>query len=306
MNSFVQFRLIDAFAEVAYSGNPAGVVLDADGLTDAQCQAIAREVNASETAFISGSGEAGGVRRIRWFTPTVEVGFCGHATLAAAAAQLDCFGENALRGGCVRFESAAGPLAVKPEAIPARPGAHLWWLTMPDAGLKPDNTNPMRTCELLGMTLDDIEAAMPIMRTRDDDLIILVRSWQRLFGLQPNFQELGRWQQRHKIRGICVSTRETLSESVHVASRFFAPAAGVNEDPVTGSVHGALAVLLTVNDLVPTSGGRAALTCVQGEPGGRTGIVRALVERADRGYRVQVGGTCQITVRGEIRVPIAG
>lgn len=302
MGRFVPFRLVDAFAEIAFTGNPAGVVLSADGLTDAQCQALAREVNASETAFIFGNN-LHGPPRIRWWTPTVEVGFCGHATIGAAAALLEVFGTSILRDGAILFDSKAGVLRVRPEPIPARPDAFTWWLSMPDAGLTPEKSNPMRTCELLGLTMDDVEPAAPFMRTRDDDVIILVKSWQKLFSLQPNMFELAKWQEKQKIRGYCVSTRETLSESVHVASRFFAPAAGVPEDPVTGSVHGPLAVLLTVNDLVPSAGGKAALTCVQGEPGGRTGIIRALVETVERSYRVTIGGTCHVTVRGEIRVP---
>lgn len=299
----VPFRLIDAFAETPFSGNPAGVVIPADGLEDVQCQMIAREVNASETVFIYHAGDPHARPRIRWFTPSVEVGFCGHATLAAACAWHETQRDAALRGGAVEFDSAAGVLRIRPEPIPARPGAFVWWLSMPDAGLRPDNTNPMKSCELLGLVMDDLEPASPFMRTRDEDVIVLIKSWQKLNSLQPNFAELARWSAKHRVRGWCVATRDTLSPSIQCASRFFAPAAGINEDPVTGSVHGPLALLMVVSDLAPLVSGKAALTCIQGQPGGRTGIVRALIERRQQQYAVQVGGTCHVTMRGEMNVP---
>ncbi|MFQ5805757.1 MAG: PhzF family phenazine biosynthesis protein [Phycisphaerae bacterium] len=306
MANTVQFRLVDAFAERAYTGNPAGVILDADDLDEKQMQAIAREVNASETAFIIGANDLHRTPRLRWFTPTVEVDFCGHATLAAAHAWSEVVGFRALLGKSdakIEFETAAGLLRLTPELASGEEDRLIWWLAMPDPSLKPDNTNPMKMTRLLGITMDDLEPAAPIMRTRDDAVILLIKSWRALAEMKPNFQELAALSERHNIRGFCVATRETLSDFAHVASRFFAPALGINEDPVTGSVHGPLAVLLTVNELVPMTRGRAALNCLQGQPGGRTGLVRALVEATAEGYRVSIGGMSHTTVRGELRVP---
>ncbi len=100
-----------------------------------------------------------------------------------------------------------------------------------------------------------------------------------------------------------MSTLDTLSASVNVQSRFFAPAAGVPEDPVTGSVHGPLCALLAHHALVPVHDGRAALHCLQGVPGGRVGVVRAVVEQADGAARVAIAGRCHTIIRGEIRLP---
>jgi PhzF family phenazine biosynthesis protein len=325
MADTVQFRLIDAFAERAYTGNPAGVILDADGLDEQQMQAIAREINASETAFISGANDLHGLPRLRWFTPTREVEFCGHATLAAAHAWSELVGFRALlsRHGWhgqtqplvtmsargprprVQFETKAGILALTPETISADEDRLIWWLAMPDPLLRPDHTNPMRMTRCLGLAMDDLEPAAPIMRTRDNDVILLIRSWRTLNEMEPNFQELSALSDRHKIRGFCVATRDTLDGFVHVVSRFFAPAVGVPEDPVTGSVHGPLAVLLTAHELIPVARSRTALNCLQGQPGGRTGLVRALVESTTDGYRVSIGGINHTTIRGELRVPPA-
>lgn len=301
----LQFRLVDAFTSEPYNGNSAGVVLNAEELDERQMQQIAREINSSETAFLCGTG-LGRQPRIRWFSPTTEVGFCGHATLAAAQAWVDVVGVEPVLsrpGRCLTFDSAAGELALRPELIPDREDRPLWWLSIPDAALTSDNTNPIKTCELLGMNVDSLDPSIPVMRTRDNDLILIIRSWQQLNELRPRFDELTQWSLRHRIRGYCVATTQTLNPSISVASRFFAPAAGIQEDPVTGSVHGPLATLLVINGRVPMVGGKASLHCVQGIPGGRTGLVRALVERGGQGYRVYIGGHCCSVLVGEMIVP---
>ena len=306
MSDTLPFRIVDAFAEQPYRGNPAGVVFEADALTDAQMQSIAREVNASETAFISRANDLHRPTRIRWFTPQAEVGFCGHATLASAHAlhEAGCLaGLGSHPDATLILDSAAGQLVLQPEALPEPSAPPLWWLLMPDPGLKPDNTNPIRTCELLGITLDDLDPALPAMRTRDDDVIYFVREWQTLMEMQPRFDELAEWGRRCDIRGYCVATTSTLADSINVHSRFFAPAVGINEDPVTGSVHGPLAAYLVVNGLVGSASRRSALFCAQGRPGDRGGLVRALVEATPRGYQVRIAGLCQTTVTGEIRIP---
>ncbi len=306
MADTVQFRLVDAFAETPFAGNPAGVVLDADGLDEQQMQTIAREVNASETAFITRANDLHRPPGLRWFTPGSEVDFCGHATLAAAHAWSEAVGFRALLGKSdpkIEFETKAGLLRLTPEVISEDENRLVWWLAMPDPRLEPDHTNPMKLTALLGLTMDDLDQSIPIMRTRDSDVILLVKTWRALVELKPDFQALRRLCEKHGIRGVCVSTLEVLSDFAHVVSRFFAPAVGINEDPVTGSVHGPLATLLTINELVPMTSTRAALNCLQGTPGGRTGLVRALVEPTSSGYRVSIGGMTHTTVRGEMRVP---
>ena len=307
MPDVVQFRLVDAFADAPFTGNTAGVVLDADGLDESQMQLIAREVNASETAFICGADSLHQPARLRWFTPGQEVGFCGHATLAAAHAWAEAHGGEQLQVGSnavVEFDSAAGLLRLHAEAI--RDRGIYWWLRMPDAGLKPDNANPMKICEMLGMTIDDLDPQLPIVRTRDDDVILLIRSWSTLQSLRPRMDDLAAWSERTKIRGFCVSTLESVSDSIDVTTRFFAPAAGVPEDPVTGSVHGALAAHLVRQQRVPLIDGRAVIRCVQGRPGDRAGFLRAVVEQQADALRVTIGGACQMTIRGEMRVPPKG
>ena len=306
MPDTLPFYLVDAFAEQPFSGNTAGVVLGTDELTDQQMVRMAREVGASETAFISRANDLHRPTRVRWFTPQVEVGFCGHATLAAAHVlqESGCLAALSSRpDASLMLDSAAGELRLQAETLPAPYDFPIWWLEMPDPGLKPDNTNPMRTCELLGLTMEDLDAGLAPMRTRDDDVIYVVQRWQTLVEMRPRFDELAEWCRRANIRGICVATTAALTPSINVQSRFFAPAVGINEDPVTGSVHGPLAAYLVQQGRVAKVSGRAALFCIQGRPDGRTGLVRALVEETPAGYRVRIAGICFTTISGEIRIP---
>lgn len=309
MDNAVVFRLVDAFAESAFSGNPAGVVLDADALDERQMQLIAREVNAAETAFLVGGNDRHCPPRLRWFTPTKEVGFCGHATLGMSHAWSEALGPDRVQrlpGGAFEFETSAGVLRVSPEALANRPENPVWWLRMPDPGLRPDNTNPMKTCELLGLTMEDLQPGVGFTRTRDDDVIVMIKSWTRLQEMRPNAKALADWSERHRVRGWFVTTRESLNQSVDAVSRFFAPAFGIDEDPVTGSAHGALAAFLVASKFVHLVEGRAALTCIQGIPGGRAGYIRALIEVVGSETRIQVGGCCHTTIQGEMRVPERG
>jgi trans-2,3-dihydro-3-hydroxyanthranilate isomerase len=306
MPDTLPFRLVDAFAEQPYRGNPAGVVFEADALSDKQMQSIAREVNASETAFISQANDLHRPTRIRWFTPTAEVGFCGHATLASAHAlhEAGCLaGLSGHPDATLILDSAAGQLLLQPEVLPEPHDRPIWWLQMPEPGFKPDNSNPIRTCELLGISVEDLDPTLPAVRTRDDDAIYFVREWQTLMEMQPRFDELAEWGRRCDIRGYCVATVATLADTINVHSRFFAPAVGINEDPVTGSVHGPLAAYLVAKRAVGSTGGRSGLFCAQGRPGDRSGLVRALVETTPQGYRVRIAGICHTTVTGEIRIP---
>lgn len=303
-------RLVDVFATSPFSGNPAGVVLGADRLSAAQLQKLALEINASETAFITRTNDLHRPPYLRWFSPATEVDFCAHATLAAAhvLAELGVLGPDpGDREQGITLETAAGELTLFCEEQQSEAGASGWWLRMPPAELRRESSNMSRTCEYLGLQKDDLDAGLPPMRTRDNDLIVFVQDWHRLNALRPDFQKLAEWSERNQIRGFCVATLNTLSNATNVHSRFFAPAVGIPEDPVTGSVHGPLAVLLVTSELVPVASGRAVLHCLQGSPGGRTGLVRVIVEQGGAaGYQATVGGQCFTTLAGELRTPAAG
>ncbi|MCF6255777.1 MAG: PhzF family phenazine biosynthesis protein [Gammaproteobacteria bacterium] len=207
---------VDAFiTDKSFSGNPAAVCLLTVSKSAEWMQAVAEEMNLSETAFVCACDDG---FELRWFTPTIEVDLCGHATLAAAHVLWE---QNMLTAGTTaRFQSKSGCLRVRQSAdrieldFPAEPVVAT---KAPDALLS-----------ALG-----IEHA-EVYRNRLDYLVT-VPTVAEVRELTPDFSRL----KKVDIRGVMV-TAGADDANVDFVSRFFAPAAGINEDPVTGSAHCAL------------------------------------------------------------------
>ncbi len=304
-----QYAVVDAFASEPLTGNPAAVVLDATGLDDDRMAAIAREFNLSETTFVLPSEVPEAAVRVRWFTPGDEVEMCGHATIGGVHALVESGRFTTLQDdpeAILPIQTAGGILRVRMERLAAGGSdgqAHLVWLELRPPRLTPRSLNLQKLTALLGIDAEALDASLPIMQSQDGDLLVFVRELGRLQTMTPDFGELGRFGRKQRIRGFCLATLDTLSPSIQVQSRFFAPQVGVNEDPVTGSVHGPLATYLVVNELVPMRDHTAAVSCVQSCPSGRAGLVRALVEqRPGEGFGVRIAGQCVTTMRGTLRV----
>ena len=311
------YYVIDAFTAEPFSGNPAAVVLDARGLSDERMQAIASEFNLSETAFVFPLLEDCGAPqqnpstaerpayRFRWFTPLAEVNMCGHATIAAVHALIE---SGLLRilddadSTAVHIDTRSGVLTAFVEQVDASDRPMLW-LDLVDPTLRSLDLAVSDLTAALRIQTDAMEESLPIVRTQDGDAIMFVRSFEVLNETQPRFDKLTELLRGHDLRGLCVSTVATLTPSINVQSRFFAPVVGVNEDPVTGSVHGPLAAYLVGHDLVEVHDGLAAITCTQGLPGGRTGILYVLAQPRDGGVcSVRIGGQALTTMRGDLVV----
>lgn len=203
---------VDAFASHIFEGNPAAVVPLEQWLPDATMQNIAAENNLAETAFFVPEGTG---FRIRWFTPTVEVKLCGHATLASAFILYEKLGWN---GPQVVFESLSGPLSVRREGdlfsmdFPAQPGV----VCEP----------PRALVEGLGVE--------PQCCLASEDYLVVLESEQQLAQLQPDMEAL----KQLTLRGVAVTAPGDHQDFV---VRFFAPRCGIPEDPVTGSAYTQLA-----------------------------------------------------------------
>jgi PhzF family phenazine biosynthesis protein len=199
---------VDAFASEAFRGNPAGVCVLHQWLSDEVLQKIAAEHNLSETAFFTREQD---YYRLRWFTPSMEVDLCGHATLASAFV---LFSELRFVGDQIRFESKSGTL------MASRRG-DLVELDFP--------SRPPEACP----TPPDLVAALgrePREVLRSRDYFAVFDSQAELASLTPDFNLL----MKLDCLGIIVTARGSDCDFV---SRFFAPRAGIPEDPVTGSAH---------------------------------------------------------------------
>lgn len=208
------FFQVDAFAERPFAGNPAAVMPLDHWLPDDVMQAIAAENNLSETAFtVPSEGDAD--YDLRWFTPTSEVELCGHATLAAA--------HILLKGAAIRFATQAGILMVERD----QDDEHLLKLDLP-AGTLREVAEP-DLCAALGL------AARPIWLADgcNDSAILQVESEAEVRAVKPDFSKL------KSIPRMAIVT--SLGDDQDIVSRVFVPYLGIDEDPVTGSAHAALA-----------------------------------------------------------------
>ena len=208
------FFQVDAFAEKPFSGNPAAVMPLDHWLDDDLLQAIAAENNLSETAFTVPSESAEAEYQLRWFTPTMEVPICGHATLAA--------GHVLIRGDRIRFATQSGVLVVTRDE---RDDA-LLKLDLPAAKLT--KVDEPELCRALGLS------ARPLWLAdgSNDSIIVPVGSEDEVRDVTPDFASLRR------IQRMAIVTAP--GDEQDIASRVFVPYAGIDEDPVTGSAHAAL------------------------------------------------------------------
>jgi PhzF family phenazine biosynthesis protein len=203
---------IDAFADAPFKGNPAAVCPLKKWLPDNILQSIAEENNLAETAFYVKKGSH---YHLRWFTPTTEVDLCGHATVAAAFVLFEF--EN-FKGKEITFDSRSGELRVAREK-------NLITLDFPKQTITPCKI-PNQLTEALGVKPRELYRGMDYMAVfnHEDDVIAIKPNFNLFKGLD--------------LRGVIVTAP---GEKVDFVSRFFAPNFGINEDPVTGSAHCALA-----------------------------------------------------------------
>jgi PhzF family phenazine biosynthesis protein len=214
--AMIVLHVVDAFADRPFRGNPAAVCVLQAPLADDLMQSIAAEMNLSETAFVLA---VEGGYALRWFTPAIEVALCGHATLASAHILWELAHVPATQS--IRFHTMSGWLSCS--------RANENWIEMDfpaktpiscpvPEGMESSLGSSVRSCSQNGM-----------------DYLVEVENESILRSLQPNYSTLSQL----PVRGVIVTCRSD-TEGIDFVSRFFAPAAGVNEDPVTGSAHCAL------------------------------------------------------------------
>ena len=259
----MKLHQIDAFTDRPFAGNPAAVCLLDGPRDDGWLQAVAAEMNLSETAFLARRSDG---YELRWFTPVVEVDLCGHATLASA-----------------HFLWETGTLAPK---VPARFHTRSGWLTATQEGEwialdfpteAPEPVDaPPGLLEALGVT--------PRYAGRNRfDTLIEVESEAEVRQLRPDFARLAEATER----GAIVTARSA-DPRFDFVSRFFAPRAGIDEDPATGSAHCCLGAYWQGRL------GKSTLLAYQASK--RGGVVRVEV----RGDRTTLGGQAVTVLRGEL------
>ena len=257
--------LVDAFTNVAFRGNPAAVCILEKRADENWMQQVAAEMNLSETAFVRTNGSG---YELRWFTPRAEVDLCGHATLAAAHVLWES-GSLPHHEAAV-FNTRSGILTVSRSTE--------GWMEMDFPSIPP--TAGISSQSLLqALRLERLEFA----GGNGMDLLVEVESEEILMALEPNFEQLAML----PARGVIVTCRSE-SQPYDFKSRAFYPAIGVNEDPVTGSAHCALAPYWTAK--------LGKLDMLAYQASARGGVLRVRVSSS----RVAIEGQAVTVVRGEM------
>jgi trans-2,3-dihydro-3-hydroxyanthranilate isomerase len=292
-----QVKIVDAFTTRRYAGNPCGVITRAEGLTDAQMQAIARELNASETAFVFPSSVAD--FRVRFFTPLKEIPLAGHPTIATMYTLAD-------EG---RIDLSQGPTRVTQELtigiLPVdlgRDAAGNVRVVMTQA--KPEFLRVLDREALalaLGMEASDLLEDLPVqvVSTGTPQAMVPVRSLEVLKNLRPDFQRLGELEQSGEFFGAHIFALDTFDAGNRTHARHFAANAGIPEDPVTGSATGGMAAYLWKYGLIR----EPSYTVEQGHIMGRPGHVDVEVDAdGDQPVQVRIVGTAVTVLTGTITV----
>lgn len=257
------YHIVDAFTDTVFSGNPAAVLVLEAALPDRLMQAIAAENNLAETAFVVPEDDG---YHLRWFTPTVEVPLCGHATLATAFV-LHHLGH----AGPFTFRTLSGPLG-------AALSDGLITLDFPARATLTGAPAPPALAEALGGAPDEVHQVL--------DWLCVFRSPEAVASLRPDFRRIAALP-----GGAVIATAAGGADGADITSRYFAPGWGIDEDPVTGSAH---------TQLVPFWAarlGRRSLTCRQASP--RGGTLWCTLE----GDRVRIAGRAALYAEGRITVP---
>jgi PhzF family phenazine biosynthesis protein len=279
------YKVVDVFTSTPLLGNPVAVVLDAEGLTTAQMQAIAGWTNLSETTFLLPPTSPEADYALRIFTPVDELPFAGHPTLGSAHAALEA-GRAKARDGVLTQECAVG--LVRLSVTDGRLAFALPPAQMRD--LPSDDFSELEAvlgASVLGGSTPAIVNVGPVW------LVAQLADAAAVIGLEPDYAAMAKFERRIGATGITVFGAS--ADGIEVRS--FAPSSGVNEDPVCGSGNGSVAVYRAERGLLPAGGG--AYVATQGQRVGRAGRVNV---RVNADGTVTVGGSSVTVVEGLLRL----
>lgn len=292
---------IDSFTKEKFKGNPAGVVVNADGLKDYEMQQIARELNNSETAFLFSPDDNDCDGVIRYFTPSIEVPICGHATIAAMYAKAL---EDNLDSCVLKMKTKVGIL---PFEIIKENGDYQIVMTQGSFEISPafDADITKKMIEALGLDSNDIDEKCPIQiaSTGHSKVMIGIKSRAKLNALLPKYNDLADLSKQINCNGYFVFTFDSDSKDILTYGRMFAPAIGINEDPVTGNANGPLGGYLVQNNIVDFKDGLFEFNGKQGEKIDRVGIVKVRVTiQNGKPSLIQIKGDAVVVFKTEIEI----
>ncbi len=293
---------VNAFTRTRYTGNPAMVVLDADGLDDRSLGAIAREFAHAETAFVLAPEDADADLRLRFFNARKEAPFVGHATVAAHAVLL-AVGRRRL--GVCRQLSGTGPMDVTARPDPDAAAGAAPMIEFRQSRPELDAPLPLkvtlRVAEALGLAVAGLHdgLAARVARKGATRLLVPVANARSLDGLAPHLEGLMSLGRELGVDGFFAFACADGTQGLCTDSRMFCPALGIPEDPVSGNAHAMLAAYLFEAGLVTAAAPR--FTGRQGTQLRRPGLVEVTLELRDGALdAVRIGGNAVIVCEGRL------
>jgi PhzF family phenazine biosynthesis protein len=283
--------IVDAFTGEPLAGNPAGVIPEAGGLDADRMAAIAGELGASETAFVT-EGDAAD-RRLRYFTPAGEIDLCGHATVAAHA---HLFADGVIEAGEHTMETNLGihEVAVERDGVV--------WMGMDEPAVRGVDVDESEVAAALGIDARSIvtgELPIAVASTGLPYLIVPVDYLSTLGSADPDYDAVESLTGAFDATGVYAFTFDTLDRESTLHGRMFAPGEGIPEDPVTGTASGAAGAYLRHAEAF--DGMPDEMAFEQGHYVDRPGRVWVSV-----GDGVRVGGEAVTSLDGELTVPEDG
>lgn len=291
----VNIKQVDAFTTIPFGGNPAGVVTDASQISDDEKQKIAREMNLSETAFVSNSDVAD--FKVQFFTPRFEVDLCGHATIGTFSALYE---ENKLDLSKTVFtqETKAGVLPIELISIN---NEKVFMMTQPLPKFEHFEMDKKSIAKLIGLNEDDL-LDVPSMKVNTGLwwLVVGVKSLDKLMNIKPNLKAIEEISEKHRLIGITPFCLETLSKDMSYHMRAIAPIVGVAEDPVCGTGNGSVASYIIQNSLIECDG-NINLTGEEGQEVNRPGCVYVTISKQNNEIsEIKIGGTAVTVLEGKM------
>jgi PhzF family phenazine biosynthesis protein len=277
MTRTIEIHQVDAFTREPFTGNPTGVVLGADALSDAQMLAVARELNNAETAFILAADGADHSMRARFFTPRTEVGFVGHATVAAQYV----LSRRAEAPRSQRQKSKAGIVDVEVHGTGEDRSIAIR-RSPPPIGRELNDRERLAVLDALALASESLDTRITprIAGAGGARLLIGVRGAEPLRHLKPDLARLTTLSAQLGAAGYFVFAF-TGGAQPQVESRMFCPALGISEDPVSGNAHGLLGAYLAQLGLLAPVNDRARFSGIQGHFLHRPGRVEVELEFRD-------------------------
>lgn len=287
------YKVVDVFTSRPLFGNPVAVILDCEGLATSDMQAIANWTNLSETTFVLPPSSGSADYQLRIFTPRGELPFAGHPTLGSAFAMLESGRIQPRSDSRLIQECKVGLIDVSVDVIST--GCRLAF-TLPKAKITPLHADDIAELELIFGRKISSKVTPTAVNVGPVWIVAQLENAEAVLALRPNLAQLADLSHKLNVTGITLFGLHESGEST-VEIRTFAPAHGVDEDPVCGSGNGSVAAFQWACGLLVGNGG--SYTATQGRCIGRDGRINVAV---DAQGVVRVGGDCVTCVEGTIGV----